>query len=140
LEEEMSPREIASFMEENDRIAKNFNMRVVSVEKGRATVEMVVSKEMLNAAGVCQGGAIFSLADFAFAVASNSYGNVALAVQANIYFSNPAFEGEKLTAFAYEKERKRKTGLYCVEVKKENGTLVALFTGQVVIKEDNLVV
>ncbi|SMO31798.1 acyl-CoA thioesterase [Balnearium lithotrophicum] len=136
----MSPREIASFMEKNDKIAKNFNMKVTHVEEGKATVEMVVSKEMLNAAGVCQGGAIFSLADFAFAVASNSYGNVALAVQANIYFLNPAFEGEKLTALAYEKERKKKTGLYCVEVKKEDGTLVALFTGQVVIKESKIVV
>ncbi|RUM88721.1 MAG: phenylacetic acid degradation protein [Thermovibrio sp.] len=136
----MSPREIASFMEENDRVAKNFNMKVTHVEEGKATVEMLVSREMLNAAGVCQGGVIFSLADFAFAVASNSYGNVALAVQANIYFLNPAFEGEKLIAFAYEKERKKKTGLYCVEVKKEDETQVALFTGQVVIKESKMIV
>ena len=134
----MTPEDIASFMEENDRVAKNFKMKVVSVDRGKAKVEMVVTEDMLNAAGVCQGGVIFSLADFAFAVASNSYGKIALAVEAHIYFSNPAFKGEKLLAEAYEKDKKEKTGLYCVEVRKEDGSLVALFTGQVVKKDKTI--
>jgi len=126
---------IANFMLKNDKVAVWLNVRLIEVKEGYAKIEMTVREDMLNAAGVCQGGAIFSLADFAFALASNSYGKVALATNANINFANPAFKGEKLTAEAVEMNRTRRTGLYRVEVRKENGQLVALFTGQVFIKD-----
>jgi acyl-CoA thioesterase len=127
--------EIADFMLKNDKVAVWLNVNLIKVEKGYAKIEMVVRDDMLNAAGVCQGGAIFSFADFAFALASNSYGKVALATNANINFANPAFKGEKLTAEAVEMNRTRRTGLYRIEVRKESGQLVALFTGQVFIKD-----
>ena len=117
-------------MEENDRVAKIFGMKVKEVKEGYALVELSVNDSMLNAAGVCQGGVIFSLADFAFAVASNSYGNVALATSANINFTKPALKGEKLTAEAKEVNRSRRVGVYEVIVRKEDGTAVALFVGQ----------
>ncbi len=117
-------------MEENDRVAKTYGMKVKEVKEGYALVELSVNDSMLNAAGVCQGGVIFSLADFAFAVASNSYGNVALATSANINFTKPALKGEKLTAEAKEVNRSRRVGVYEVIVRKEDGTAVALFVGQ----------
>jgi acyl-CoA thioesterase len=46
---------------------------------------MKINETHLNAVGVVQGGAIFTLADFAFAVASNSRGKIALAINAEIY-------------------------------------------------------
>lgn len=126
----MKPEEIARFMEGNDRVAKSYEMKVKEVKEGYSLVELQVNESMLNAAGVCQGGVIFSLADFAFAVASNSYGNVALATSANINFVKPAFNGEKLTAEAVEVSKSKRIGVYRVEVKKEDGTVVALFVGQ----------
>ena len=126
----MKPEEIARFMEENDRVANFYQMKVKEVRKGYALVELLVGDSALNAAGVCQGGVIFSLADFAFAVASNSYGNVALATSANINFMKPALKGEKLTAEAKEVNRSRRVGVYEVIVRKEDGTAVALFVGQ----------
>ena len=129
---------IANFMLKNDKVAVWLNVKLIEVREGYAKIEMTVREDMLNAAGVCQGGAIFSFADFAFALASNSYGKVALATNANINFANPAFKGEKLTAEAVEMNRTRRTGLYRIEVRKENGQLVALFTGQVFIKDREL--
>jgi acyl-CoA thioesterase len=131
----MSPREIAQFMLENDRVAVWLKVELLEVEEGRSKIAMVVRDDMLNAAGVCQGGAIFSLADFAFALAANSYGKVALGTSANITFVNPAFKGERLIAEAFERGRTKRRGVYEVEVKKEDGTLVALFTGEAFVKD-----
>ncbi len=117
-------------MEENDRVAKTFGMKVKEMKEGYALVELSVNDSMLNAAGVCQGGVIFSLADFAFAVASNSYGNVALVTSANINFTKPTLKGEKLIAEAKEVNRSRRVGVYEVIVRKEDKTVVALFVGQ----------
>ena len=103
---------IAKFMLENDKVAVWLNVELIEVKKSYAKIAMVVREDMLNAAGICQGGAIFSLADFAFALASNSYGKVALATSANINFANPAFKGERLIAKAKELNRTRRNGLH----------------------------
>ena len=131
----MSPRKIAQFMLENDRVAVWLKVELLEVEEGHSKIAMVVRDDMLNAAGVCQGGAIFSLADFAFALAANSYGKVALGTSANITFVNPAFKGERLIAEAFERGRTKRRGVYEVEVKKEEGPLVALFTAEAFIKD-----
>lgn len=131
----MSPAEIADFMAKNDKVAVWLGVEVLEVNKGYSKISVTVREDMLNAAGICQGGAIFSLADFAFAVASNSYGKIALGVSVNINYINPAFKGEKLIAEAFERGRSRRRGVYQVEVKKEDGTLVALFVGEAFIKD-----
>jgi acyl-CoA thioesterase len=130
---------IAKFMLENDKVAVWLNVELIEVKEGYAKIAMIVREDMLNAAGICQGGAIFSFADFAFALASNSYGKIALAVSANINFANPAFKDEKLIAEAKELNKTRRTGLYQIEVRKEeNNQLVSLFTGQVFIKDKEI--
>jgi acyl-CoA thioesterase len=50
------------------------------MRSGFAKVRMKVKPKYLNPAKVCQGGVIFTSVDLAFALASNSYGNLALAV------------------------------------------------------------
>jgi len=123
---------IARYMREHDRVAVWLGVEVLEVRPGYARMAITVREDMLNAAGVCQGGVTFSLADFAFAVAANSHGRLALAVSAQIYYPAAARLGERLVAEAREVHRTEKTGLYEVSVSKEDGTLVAFFTGQVV--------
>jgi acyl-CoA thioesterase len=89
----------------------------------------------LNAVGIVQGGAIFTLADYAFAAASNSHGTVAVAVNANISFMK-ALSAGTLIAEAREVSKSYKLGTYTVEVKDEQGELVALFQGMVYRKQD----
>lgn len=64
-------RHIAEFFE-RDRFARENGIRVVEVRLGFARTEMTVEPRHLNSVGILQGGALFTLADLAFAVASNS--------------------------------------------------------------------
>ena len=58
-----------------------------------------------------------------------------VAVSAQIYYPASARLGDPLIAEAREVNLTPKTGLYEVEVRKEDGTPVAFFTGQVVRRE-----
>src|SRR5574340_330929 len=117
-----------------DRFAKENGMRVVEVRPGFARAEMVVEARHLNAAGILQGGAAFTLADLAFAAASNSHGVLAVACQADITYFKAITSG-KLTAVAEEISRSRKLSTCVIRVSDEGGALVALFKGIAYIKE-----
>jgi acyl-CoA thioesterase len=130
---------IARFMRENDKMAVWLNVELLEVNAGYAKVGMVIREDMLNAADVCQGGALFSFADFAFALASNSHGKLALAISANISFTNPAFLGDRLIAEAQELQRTKRTGFYQIKVVREaDQKLIAFFSGHVFVKEESM--
>ena len=61
-------RHIAEFFE-RDRFAQENGIRVAEVRLGFARTEMTVELRHLNSVGILQGGALFTLADLAFAVA-----------------------------------------------------------------------
>jgi len=63
---------------------------------------MKVTPELLNGEGLTHGGAIFGLADLVFAAASNSHGNLALALNVNISFIKATRGGTILKAVARE--------------------------------------
>ena len=84
---------------EKDLFAKSSGIELSEVLPGYAKAVMKISENHLNAVGVVQGGAIFTLADFAFAVASNSRGKIALAIDAEISFFKSVSRGT-LTAEA----------------------------------------
>src|SRR5665647_1828513 len=69
-----------------DRYAALTGIEIIEVQKGYCKARLVIEDKHLNAANVVQGGAIFTLADLAFAVASNSHGQLALAINVNISF------------------------------------------------------
>lgn len=119
----------------NDRFAQRSNCELVSVAKGDARAKMTLHPHHWNGVGVVMGGAIFTLADFAFAAAANSHGTVALAVNVSITFMKSAKTGT-LWAHAREISKNAKLGSYTVEVKDDRGDLVALFQGMVYRKKD----
>jgi acyl-CoA thioesterase len=118
---------------ERDQFARLNGMRVVQVRPGFAQTEMTVEARHLNSVGVLQGGALFTLADLAFAVASNSHGVVALACQADMTWFKAVTSG-KLTATAEEIARTRKLSTCVVRITDESGELVAQFKGLAYIK------
>ena len=120
-----------------DRFAARNGIELLEVEEGRALARLAVGAEHLNAAGVVQGGAVFTLADFAFAAASSSRGNVALAIEAHVTFLRAAREGF-LLAEAREESGSRRLSTCTVRVTGEGGELVALFTGTAYRKDDPL--
>jgi acyl-CoA thioesterase len=119
---------------ENDRFAAFVGIKPVKVESGYALVEMEITNHHLNGVNLVQGGAIFTLADYAFAVASNSRGIVTLGINATIsYFKSP--RGKVLTAEAKEISTHKKLCGYSVDVFDENNELVAKFMGTGYSKE-----
>ena len=57
-----------------DRFAANAGAELLEIKEGYGRARMLITPEHLNGGGVCQGGAIFTLADLAFAAAVNSHG------------------------------------------------------------------
>jgi len=114
-----------------DALAQHLGIKLLEMKPGYAKATMQVKPELLNGVGVTHGGAIFSLADVVFAAASNAHGPVALALNVNIHFLKATKEGAILTATAYEENLTRKTGLYRLEVKDDDGKMVALAEGLV---------
>jgi acyl-CoA thioesterase len=128
----MEGAQIATYFD-GDRFAWENGMRIVEVRPGFARTEMSVEPRHLNAAGVLQGGALFTLADLAFAAASNSHGVLALACQADMTWFKPVRSG-LLTATAEEIARTRKLSTCLIRVTDEAGEPVALFKGVAYIK------
>jgi acyl-CoA thioesterase len=115
-------------MKGTDYFAEELGIKVLEAKDGYAKVCMKVGKIHLNALGFTHGGAIFSLADYAFAHACNFGDNVAVAVQVSINFLRPSGEGDTLVAEAKRVSDGKTTGLY--EVRVLNGEkLLALFSG-----------
>jgi acyl-CoA thioesterase len=112
----------------NDRFAAHNDIRLVSVKKGLAIAEMTVTENHLNGVNIIQGGALFTLADFAFAAASNSHGRIAVATNANISFFKGVTSG-KVTAVATELNSGKTLSNYTVEITDESGSKIAFFTG-----------
>jgi acyl-CoA thioesterase len=119
----------------NDRFAASSGVELVEVRPGYGKARLVVKDRHLNGVDIVQGGAIFTLADFAFALACNSSGHVAVAVNVHISFMKATSAGV-LEAEATEISRSRRISTCTVRVTREDGELVALFQGTAYIKDE----
>ncbi len=117
-----------------DRFARHCGIELVEISEGRATARMPIRAEHRNTLEMCHGGAIFTLADYAFAAASNSRGEEAVSITASISFLKAGLEGT-LTAEAFEESPGRKVRTYTVRVCNDAGDPVALFQGTVYRKK-----
>ena len=122
---------------QNDTFAKHLGIELLEVSKGRAKTKMEIKDHHLNGINIAHGGAIFSLADLAFAVASNSHKTIALAINASISFLK-AVSGGTLIAEAKEVSLNPKLATYDIRVTNENNDLIALFQGTVYRKKDKI--
>jgi acyl-CoA thioesterase len=125
---------LKNFLAAGDRFAAHSGIELLTVEPGHAITRLTVQPWHLNAVGLVQGGAIFTLADFAFAAASNSRGTVAVGINASITYQNPARVGE-LTAEAKEVGCNPKLASYTVTVKGTADQVIAIFQGLVYRKD-----
>ena len=123
---------VAAFFEQ-DRFARENGIRIVEVRAGFARTEMTVEPRHLNAIGILQGGALFTLADLAFALACNSHGVLAVGCQADVTYFKAVRSG-RLTAAADEISRTRTLSTCLIRVTGEDQELVALFKGVAYIK------
>lgn len=122
-----------------DPFARFLGIELLELRAGYSRAAMTVGEHMLNFHGIPHGGAIFSLADAAFAAASNSYGQTAVALNVNINFLDTVPVGTRLYAEATEESLSRRTALYRLIVTTEEGTVVALCHGTVYRKQSSVV-
>ncbi len=112
-----------------DRFAtETTGAEIVFAEPYHAVCELVLNPSHYNAAGIPQGGTIFTLADLAFAVAANGFAeDVTISLQNDISFLTPS-RGEKLIAEATCIKKGKTVNMYTVDVKDDLGTFVAYMT------------
>ena len=121
-----------------DKFAQHCDIELLSISTGRASARMTLHPHHFNSIGSVQGGAIFTLADFTFAAAANSHGTVSVALNCSITFVKAATSGT-LWAEARELDKNFKVGTYSVEVKDDQGNLIAHFQGLAYRKKDKYV-
>lgn len=119
-----------------DPYAKMLGIKIEKVEEGKAELSMTIKKNMLNFHGAANGGVIFSLADVAFAIASNSYGQTAVGINVNISYMKAGMLGDVLKVTASEVSKNPKLGLYRMLVTNQDGELLATADGMVYRKKE----
>ena len=117
-----------------DAYARENGIELIEVSTGRAVVSMQIRDHHRNSHGTVHGGAIFTLADCAFALASNSHGIPAAAINASISYLTAAKNG-RLTAVAEEFAKNHKLGSYTVIITDDQENRIAIFQGMVYRKQ-----
>jgi len=112
----------------NDKFALQAGVELTDVGKGYAKARMEITPMHLNGGGVCQGGAIFTLADLAFAAATNSHARLTLSINSTINFFKAESRGF-LYAEAKEVFSHKRLSNCEVTVTNEAGELIAAFSG-----------
>ena len=120
---------LKDFLTQGDRFAADNGCLLKEVREGYARAEMLVTEHHLNAGGVCQGGAYFTLADIALAAVMNSRGTLTFGLENNIVFLKSARVGDTLIAEATEVYNHHKIPYVDVRVTNQHGDLCCVVTG-----------
>ena len=120
----MEMDELRELLNKDDRFCRFNGMRLDVLRTGYAEAVMEITENSLNGVGIAQGGAIFTLADLAFAGAANSGGIPTVSASVSLSFLRPG-TGGRLRAVASEVSRGRRTGVYSVQVFDEAGRILA---------------
>ena len=121
---------LKDFLNSSDRFAAGCGARLVEVAPGTAVAILEVTSAHLNAGGVCQGGAIFTLADLVFAALVNQGENITFAINSTIYYHVSAQEGDTLRAEGRISCDHHRIPSVEVKVTNQDGVHIATFTGQ----------
>ena len=109
---------------EKDHFATNNGMVIDEIGDHYAKCSVVIDERHQNAMGAVMGGVHFTLADFAFAVASNWQDKNTVGLDCSIAYLSPV-KGRKLIAEAHLVKDGRTTCVYNVDISDDIGTKVA---------------
>ncbi len=134
MDQDTQQRILSKFRQ--DPFAELLGIELLEVGPGHSSMSMMVREDMVNFHGIPHGGAIFSLADAAFAAASNSHGQTSVALNIEISYLRMVMPGTKLVAEATEEYLGKRTALYHITVSTDDGDLVASCHGVVYRKKE----
>ena len=99
------------------------------MDEQHAVAEMTVTAEHLNGGHVCQGGALFTLADLAIAALMNVSGQLTFGIANSIMYVSSAREGDVLRAEAVHVANHHKIPSVEVRVTNHAGNIICHVTG-----------
>ena len=111
-----------------DRFATENGMTLEERDESHAVTSLALGARHRNALGGVMGGAIFTLADFAFAALTNDRERAAVAQQVSVNFLAAA-KGDRLIATARYKKDGRASCVVNVDVVDDTGREIAQFIG-----------
>jgi acyl-CoA thioesterase len=120
---------IQEILNRNDRFARNAGCQITEVDAEHAVAEMTVTSDHLNGGNVCQGGALFTLADLAIAALMNFQGQLTFGISNSIMYVSSAHEGDVLRAEAVSISAHPKIPSVEVRVTNQDGRLICHVTG-----------
>ena len=120
---------IQEILNRTDRFARNAGCQITEVDAEHAVAEMTVTSDHLNGGNVCQGGALFTLADLAIAALMNFQGQLTFGISNSIMYVSSAHEGDVLRAEAVSISAHPKIPSVEVRVTNQDGRLICHVTG-----------
>lgn len=135
MDEELTPEALKTFFR-RDLFAKFVGIELHHAEGGRAAASLRLKDHHRNSIGLIQGGAIFTLADLAFAAAVHSRGQIAVAIHCSISYLKAA-KGDLLQAEAKEVSCGPKIAVYTVRITDASGEVISLFEGMAYRKKEH---
>ncbi len=125
------PEAVYNKMMKTDHFSQWLGIESLEHREGYCKIQMKVRKEMLNGFGIVHGGITFGLADSALAFAANSYNILSVTLDGFISYPNAGKEQDILIAEAIEKSNNKKTAIYDVIVKNQDGLSIGLYRATV---------
>lgn len=122
-----------------DPFVQSLGIELVYAEPGSVRLRMSVKPEHMNFMGWAHGGVIFSFADTAFGLASNSRDKASVGIDAHIAYLSGVREGDVIEASATEISRTKRKAVYRVDVTRpKDAKAIIAFTGTVYVTDDPL--
>lgn len=119
-----------------DNFVTWMGVELISAAAGAVSLRMTVRDDHLNFMGWAHGGLLFSFADTAFGLASNSRDKHSVGIDAHIAYLSGVRAGDQLIATATEVSRTKRKGVYRVDVERaRDKTAIVTFTGTVFVTE-----
>ena len=130
----MTKEELTRKMFEKDAYVKLSGIEIVEITDASATVRAKIQAEHLNANGAVQGGMLYTLADFAFAVHANHLHPMTVTQGGHIHYIRAAITDE-VTATAVERVRSGHNTVSEVVVRNGVGETVCICTFNGFVKD-----
>lgn len=121
--------DIKELLNKSDRFAAANGCCITEADGQHAVAVMTVTSSHLNGGNVCQGGALFTLADLAIAALMNSSGQLTFGISNSIVFVASAHEGDRLRAEAVFVSDHHKIPSVEVRVTNQDDALICHVTG-----------
>lgn len=113
---------------ERDKFARSIGVQVIEALPEGAVCKLEINENHLNGLGLVNGGVLFTIADYAMAVAANANGSSTVTLNSSIDFIKSASSGT-IVAVATPVKTGRTISRYRVEVRlEENSELLAVLS------------